>query len=84
MLLPSLANILPRYVDVSLLVSSMPLKKMDAKVFYRDESGGHRGPKKFRGVEMVWVMEVVSDRWEGRVGAWGTFVEGEMGLKDLT
>ena len=66
-----------------MLVSQMPRKKMDARVFYRDGNDGNRGVKKLRGVEMVSVLEVVSDRWEGRVGAWGTFIEGEKGIRDV-
>lgn len=80
---PSLASILPRYVDTSLLVSQMPRKKMDAKVLYRDGNTS-RSVKKPRGVEMVNVLEVVSDRWDGRVGAWGTYVEGDMGIRDVS
>lgn len=67
-------------------MSQMPRKKMDAKVFYRDEGGGNgtRGVRKMRGVEMVCVLEVLSDRWEGRVGAWGTFMESEEGVRDIS
>jgi hypothetical protein len=55
---------------------------MDARVFYSDAGGG-KGVGKKRGVEMVGVLEVVSDRWEGMVGGWGVFVEGERGIRDL-
>jgi hypothetical protein len=70
--LPSLAGVLARYVDMSLLVSQLPRRKMDAKVYYRDGNVGAGGAvKKLRGVEMVGVVEVMSDRWEGRSGDWG-------------
>jgi hypothetical protein len=53
---PSLVGVLARYVDVGLLVSQMPKRKMDAKVYYRDGNGNGngngRGSKKLRGVEM--------------------------------
>jgi hypothetical protein len=65
--------VLSRYTDVGLLVSSMPKGKMDARVFYR-EGGGDGVVKKLRGVEMVWVVEVMWDRWGGGVGAWGVWV----------
>jgi hypothetical protein len=70
---PSLVGVLARYVDVGLLVSQMPKRKMDAKVYYRDGNGNGngRGSKKLRGVEMVGVVEVLWDRWEGRGGEWG-------------
>lgn len=68
-LIPSLTSVLARYVDVGMLMSQLPKRKMDARVYYRD---GNEGVKKLRGVEMVSVVEVVSDRWEGRGGGWGT------------
>jgi hypothetical protein len=61
-------GVLARYVDVGLLVSQMPKRKMDAKVYYRDGNGG--AVKKLRGVEMVGVVEVMWDRWEERGGDW--------------
>jgi hypothetical protein len=61
--------VLARYVDVGLLVSQLPKRKMDAKVYYRD-GNEERGVKKLRGVEMVGVVEVLWDRWEGRNGDW--------------
>ena len=64
-------------------MSQMPRRKMDARVFYR-EGGGSGAVKKPRGVDMVNVLEVVSDRWEGRAGAWGTFVESETGIRDVS
>ncbi|KAH7402337.1 hypothetical protein DE146DRAFT_463010 [Phaeosphaeria sp. MPI-PUGE-AT-0046c] len=67
-LVPALSSVVARYVDVGVLVSQVPKTKMDAKVYYRE---GNEGVKRLRGVEMVGVVEVVSDRWEGRVGAWG-------------
>lgn len=69
-LVPSLKGVLARYVDVSLLVSQLPKKKKDAKVYYHDENAG--ATKKLRGVEMVSVLEIISDRWESRVGAWAS------------
>ena len=73
-------NLLGRYADMHLLVTRLPKKKIDARVHYAD-SGGGVGKGKKRGVEIVGVLEVVSDRWEGRGGDWGTFVEGSEGLK---
>lgn len=65
--MPALSGVLARYADVGVLVSQVPKRKMDAKVYYREGNEG----KKVRGVEMVGVLEVVSDRWEGKVGGWG-------------
>jgi hypothetical protein len=70
-LVPSLVGVLARYVDVGLLVSCLPKRKLDAKAYYRDGNGASTGVKKLRGVEMVGVVEVMCDRWEGRGGDWG-------------
>jgi hypothetical protein len=64
---------------MEVLVSRIPRRKMDARVHYSDSGGS--GKK--RGVEMVGVLEVVSDRWGGRSGAWGTFREGKDGIRDV-
>jgi hypothetical protein len=53
---------------------------MDAKVFYSD-SGAGKGMSGKRGVEMVGVLEVVGERWEGGVGGWGVFREDEGGVR---
>jgi len=66
-------------MDMEVLVSRLPRRKMDAKVYYSDPGG--KGTK--RGVEMVSVLEIVSDRWGGRSGAWGTFRESKDGMKDI-
>jgi len=68
---PSLMGVLARYVDVGMLVSVLPRGKMDARVVYRDGSVGMGiGVKKLRGVECVSVVEVLGERYAGRVGAW--------------
>lgn len=53
----------------------MPRGKADARVVYGD-GGRVRG-------KMVGVVEVGADRYGGRGGAWGTFLEGEKGLRDV-
>lgn len=77
---PGLNGLLARHVDVQILVSRLPRRKMDARVYYAD--GGVSGGRK-RGVEMVGVLEVVGDRWGGRTGAWGRFCEGRDGIRDV-
>lgn len=69
--MPSLMGVLARYVDLGILVSALPRGKMDARVVYRDGGVGMGvGVKKAQGVECVSVIEVLGERWEGRVGAW--------------
>ncbi|KAL1600783.1 hypothetical protein SLS60_007171 [Paraconiothyrium brasiliense] len=76
---PALVGILSPYLDLSLLVERMPRRKMDARAVYTD---GEAVQRVKRAVEMVDVIEVMSDRWGGRSGGWGTFVCGERGVKD--
>lgn len=59
------------------MVSRMPRGKMDARVYYADAEGRERARRK--GMEMVGVLEMIGDRWDGRVGAWGVFHEGKDG-----
>ncbi|KAF2476944.1 uncharacterized protein BDR25DRAFT_321491 [Lindgomyces ingoldianus] len=61
--LPALGNLFPMYLDIYLLVSKIPRRKVDARAWYAGDAG------------MVSVVEVVSERWEGRAGDWGVFVE---------
>lgn len=70
---PALLGLLGRYADAHVLVTRMPRRKMDARVFYADTGGRERGKR--RGVEMVGVLEIVADRWGDSVGAWGVFGE---------
>ncbi|KAI8936600.1 hypothetical protein NX059_007001 [Plenodomus lindquistii] len=80
---PSLLGLLARSVDVQVLVGKMPRGKRDARVFYGEGGAGGGGGGGKRGMEIVGVMEIMGDRWEGRVGDWGTFGEGEEGLRDV-
>tara|TARA_R110002003_G_scaffold27_6_gene1391 strand:+ start:18179 stop:19096 length:918 start_codon:yes stop_codon:yes gene_type:complete len=86
-LVPSLVAVMGRYVDTGILVGNLPRRKMDARIYYRElearGAGAGSGVTKLRGVEMVGVVEVLWDRWEGRVGAWGVFGEGDMGMRDV-
>ncbi|ORY12493.1 hypothetical protein BCR34DRAFT_296971 [Clohesyomyces aquaticus] len=79
---PALGNVLPMYLDMHLLVSKMPRGKADARAWYRDAGdvrsgggGGSAGRGVVKRLQMVSVVEVLSERVEGRVGDWGVFVE---------
>lgn len=74
---PALMNLLGRFTDTHVLLTMMPRKKMDARVYYADTGGRER--RKRRGVEMVGVVEIVADRWDDRVGSWEAFDIGSMG-----
>lgn len=73
-------GLLAPYLDMALLVGQMPRTKADAKAVYAD---GEVVRRIRAGVGMVGVVEVLSDRWGGRGGAWGTFLHGERGVRDL-
>ncbi|KAF1971914.1 hypothetical protein BU23DRAFT_581160 [Bimuria novae-zelandiae CBS 107.79] len=77
---PALMGMLVPSMDVGLLVGRTPRGKNDARAVYVD---GEMVKRVRPGVKMVSVVEVVSDRWGGRVGEWGTFVCGERGVRDL-
>jgi hypothetical protein len=74
---PALLGLVSRYADAHVLVSMLPRRKLDARVYYADSGGRDRGKR--RGVEMVGVVEVIADRRGGRVGAWGAFKQGKDG-----
>ncbi|KAK4988420.1 hypothetical protein LTR50_003934 [Elasticomyces elasticus] len=72
---PALGKTFPYFVDVSLLVSRLPRTARDAGMAYGDGDG--------KGASWVNVVEVLSDRYEGRVGRWACFVvDREGGLRD--
>ena len=73
--IPALIDVLGQYTDVDLLVGRMPRRRGDARLFYSES-------ERKRGVEMVGVLEVVKDRWEGLSGAWAAFRESEQGIKE--
>ncbi|KAF2449770.1 hypothetical protein P171DRAFT_480835 [Karstenula rhodostoma CBS 690.94] len=77
---PALMGLLSPYLDLSLLVEKMPRRKVDARAVYAD---GEVVKRVRKGVEMVSVMEIMSDRWGERGGGWGTFVCGERGIGDI-
>jgi hypothetical protein len=77
-------------LDAHLLVSQVPKKKVDARVLASHGdvasglvAGAGAARKGLRGVEMACVVEVLADRWEGRVGDWGAFCVDESGLQGL-
>ncbi|KAF2794823.1 hypothetical protein K505DRAFT_360720 [Melanomma pulvis-pyrius CBS 109.77] len=85
--IPALSHILPRYLDLHVLVERLPKGKADAKVVYANGGGsvkkgvgmgiGIGGPRRKDGAgEMVCVVEVLNMREGSGVGAWGVFEEG--------
>lgn len=67
------------YSDIRVLISRMPRRKVDARIYYDEKMDMARK----RRVEMVGVLEVVGDRWGGRMGGWGVFAEGQHGIVDV-
>ncbi|PSN67899.1 hypothetical protein BS50DRAFT_633563 [Corynespora cassiicola Philippines] len=75
--IPPFLNILPPYLDLHLLVSKLPLRQADAKLWYTGDA------QQRRRADMVSVVEVLSDRYARRLGAWGAFRTGDHGLSDV-
>lgn len=74
---PALGKTWTYLVDVHLLVHRMPKTGKDAKVVYAGQRDGDPG-------ELVSVVEVVQDRYGGRVGRWIAFEVGDGGkLSDV-
>ncbi|KAF2403615.1 P-loop containing nucleoside triphosphate hydrolase protein [Trichodelitschia bisporula] len=74
---PALGKTLSNAVDLYLLAHMLPKHKRDADMFYNTELGSkHRA-------ELVNILEVLSDRWDQRVGNFGAFtVKGGIQLED--
>ena len=68
---PALGRTFTYFLDLHLLLSKLPRQRGDARIYYSNQNADHA--KGQRDVEMVNVIEVLSDRWEGRVGQWGAF-----------
>lgn len=87
-LIPALGNIMAPWLDMHLMVSNIPKRKADARMLAKYTEGRATGAGSvhvgMKGVQMVNVVEVLTDRRGGRTGDWGTFVEGEDGgLRDV-
>jgi hypothetical protein len=61
---PALGKPFTYCIDLYLLLSLLPKRKRDSEIVY----GGKMGR-----VELVNAVEVLGDRWEGRVGRWAAF-----------
>jgi hypothetical protein len=62
---PALGKPLTYCVDLHLFLSELPKRRRDSEIVY----GGKMGR-----AELVAIMEVLGDRWEGRLGRWAAFV----------
>jgi hypothetical protein len=65
---PSLMGVLARYVDMQVLVGDVP---REGKGRGKGEVWRRKG--KGKGVDMVCVIEVLGERWEGSGAGWGVF-----------
>ncbi|XP_014554231.1 hypothetical protein COCVIDRAFT_18005 [Bipolaris victoriae FI3] len=77
--MPGLNGLMGLYSDIRVLISRIPRRKVDARIYYDEKIDKARK----RRVEMVGVLEVVGDRWGGRTGGWGVFAEGRDGIVDV-
>lgn len=68
---------LPDFLDIYLMISRLPRRKADVRGLTAYGGKGWHGDAVRRNVDMVSVVEIMADRWHGRVGAWGCFRESE-------
>lgn len=69
---PVLGKTFTSFVDLHLLLSVLPKTKQDARILYGEQSK-HIVQK----VTYVYALEVMMDRWNGRVGKWAAFHIGD-------
>jgi hypothetical protein len=71
---PALGKTFPFLVDMHMLVSRLPKGKRDASAYYEStEQTGNVHASKSREVEMVHMVEVLSDGWDDRAGRLAAF-----------
>lgn len=71
---PALGKTFAGCMDLHVMLSTLPVKKRDAQMLY----GSHPDQVQRR-ASMAYVLEVLTDRWDGRVGRWAAFrVDGLM------
>jgi len=71
-ILPALGKTFASFVDLHLLLSVLPKTKQDARILYGEQSSYI-----VQKVTFAFVLEVVMDRWNGRVGKWAAFHVGD-------
>ena len=71
-ILPALGKTFASFVDLHLLLSVLPKTKQDARILYGEQSSYI-----VQKVTFAYVLEVVMDRWNGRVGKWAAFHVGD-------
>ncbi|KAF1985313.1 hypothetical protein K402DRAFT_395006 [Aulographum hederae CBS 113979] len=81
--IPALGRTFPHYVDLHLLLGSLPKDRRDMELFGRFGSVGGRTGGGRAGVKMVNVVEVLQDRYDGRMGRWAAFGVGGVRGEEL-
>ncbi|KAF2101237.1 P-loop containing nucleoside triphosphate hydrolase protein [Rhizodiscina lignyota] len=66
---PALGMTFAAYADLHILMSRVPKGKKDAQAVYGRKNGAGNAPA----ADFVSVVEVLSDRFDGRVGRWAPF-----------
>ena len=77
---PVLGKTFASFVDLHLLLSVLPETKQDARILYGEQLN-HIVQK----VTFAYVLEVMTDRWNSRVGKWAAFhVDDDMTFKGIS
>ena len=71
---PALGRSFSHYVDIHILLSSIPKRKVDAQLFYAGVEIGKPRSHAQRKPELVTVAEIITDRWHDRIQRWAAFV----------
>ena len=76
---PALGKTFASFIDLHLLLSVLPRTKQDARILY-----GAQSNHAFQKVKFAHVLEVMTDRWDSRMGRWAAFyVDDNMNLKGM-
>jgi hypothetical protein len=70
---PALGRSFSHYIDIHILLSRLPRRRLDARLVYAGTGVGPPRNDIPPQAEMVNVAEVIIDRWDGRIGRWCGF-----------
>ena len=70
---PALGRSFSHYIDLHILLSKLPKRKADAQLMYAEAEVDVSRSHLQRQVQTVNVAEIITDRWDGRIGRWCGF-----------
>jgi hypothetical protein len=70
---PALGRSFSHYIDLHVLLSSIPRRKADAQLFYAGVEIGIQRSHLQSKPELITVAEIIIDRWDDRIERWAGF-----------